>query len=79
MYDVKEDFIILAYGMQVLKVLLVSLYGPGSELTTAEQQACRRLLAVASAAVDDRQAIWQTLGNIHLASITSRQGMPESL
>jgi len=40
--------------MQVLKRLLASLFGPGTELDTAEEQACRHLLAVAAAAIDDR-------------------------
>ena len=38
---------------QVLKRLLATLFGPGSELAEAEQQACRRLLAIAAAAVDE--------------------------
>ncbi len=40
--------------MQVLKWLLASLFGHGTELENAEEQACRHLLAVAAAAIDDR-------------------------
>lgn len=45
--------------MQVLKALLAILHGPGSKLAMAEEQACRHLLAIAAAAVDDRRAFWQ--------------------
>ena len=47
------DIVMTSDALQVLKRLLASLFGPGSELAEAEQQACRRLLAIAAAAVDE--------------------------
>lgn len=38
----------------MLKRLLATLFGPGNELGEDVEQACRHLLAVAAAAVDDR-------------------------
>ena len=51
--SVLADIVMTSVALQVFKRLLASLFGPGSELAEAEQHACRRLLAIAAAAVEE--------------------------